>query len=1064
MINNRYSAYIIVGYLNLVKLLTLGVVSIQFILGYNLFMKYLDASANLIDSIEELGNLTKLISVSLQSNRIRSIKCVNTMRELVSLRLDANLITTVDGLEQLGNLNYLRLSSNQIRSVAGLANLTKLEHLQLNSNQIDSTLELASLTKLNVAFLVKNKLTSVSSRTFGRLRSLHTVLLDSNEIETVEALSFFNLTNLKLISLTGNRIHSIGENAFNSIKSNNKLDLYSNMMLTEITRTSFKGILYLRISYESLLRLRTYNYTYFDVDTLDVSNNRISVLFTNSIKGLFRVLILKENSLTLFESNAFSRMPNLSEIDLSKNLIKSLNFESSFEMALERLTKLDVQFNKIKSISPVFFAKFPNLLHLDMSNNNLYLINRDYFLNLNRLEQLNLSNNQILTIEQSSFGYIIGLRGLNLKNNLVYDLRGNLFENLSRLSELMLSQNKLESISRSDFAGLSSLKSLDISENLLKHLQTDSFAEISQLSALNLSSNRIHFLNDSLHILRNISQLDLSYNNVTHVSFADFENSLTYLDLSHNQFSNDIIIRVENLKTLSLSNTNADFIVNLNFSNQSRLKNLDLSYNNLTRLRSDFFANLTRLIKLNLKETCLVHFEFLSLLISIEQINLSNNLVDDTQIADIQYSSFLISVNIGNVSMNEFQPLVSAFISYVDISHNNLTFFNAITNVDCITHLIMSHNRFYFVLSGQTEIKDFMAYYQRLTFINMDASLVSSMANKVFYFNWILEYASLAANGLETFPCFCQTIYEDYIRECQLKTVYFNSNKLNMVLNRDLANLINLEYLNLENNQINSIENESFAYLANLDTLILSRNRLSDFNDSSAIFASLGSLKSLNLSFNSIEVISSYLFSNLLKLESLDLSYNKIYLFEDYSMNKLNSLRYLHLHENAKRIEIRDTSFVALDAIQNVYVSKSILSNETRRIFVDLFQNVNRNAETRNKRLYFKSLSLVSPGEVSTTDCDLTLYFIRRNIHFNLKTDQEMDQFLMECSHFILKVASSATIRPGKVFVDRNKLVFSEFFIYFVWMYLASVTCLSIYFCAIEKKNIYSNRYVANRS
>ena len=122
-------------------------------------------------------------------------------------------------------------------------------------------------------------------------------------------------------------------------------------------------------------------------------------------KGLFKYLILSENSITSFEVNSFGYLPYLMDIDFAKNLLKSLNFQEAFEFNQTNVVKLDFKFNLIKSISSIFFNRFSNLQRLDLSNNNFLLLGKNYFLNLDYLENLELSHNQILTVENETFSH-----------------------------------------------------------------------------------------------------------------------------------------------------------------------------------------------------------------------------------------------------------------------------------------------------------------------------------------------------------------------------------------------------------------------------------------------------------------------------------------------------------------------------------------------------------------------------------------------------------------------------------------------------------------------------------
>ena len=218
-----------------------------------------------------------------------------------------------------------------------------------------------------------------------------------------------------------------------------------------------------------------------------------------------------------------------------------------------------------------------------------------------------------------------------------------------------------------------------------------------------------------------------------------------------------------------------------------------------------------------------------------------------------------------------------------------------------------------------------------------------------------------------------------------------------MILFEDLIELNNLEYLNLENNSLSSIDSQAFFNLGRLNTLILSSNKLNHLNE--IFFDDLSNLKFLNLSWNSIEFIKKYLFKELFKLETIDLSFNRIRFIENFSFFKLTYLRNLHLNDNDENIFIDSNSFYELESIQNVFISKFALnSNLTKSIMIKLFEYKNRNFFKKVlKRSYFKSLFLISSYENDFYDCDLNLYFLQNNVHFNFKTGNDFFYVENQC-------------------------------------------------------------------
>ena len=288
----------------------------------------------------------------------------------------------------------------------------------------------------------------------------------------------------------------------------------------------------------------------------------------------------------------------------------------------------------------------------------------------------------------------------------------------------------------------------------------------------------------------------------------------------------------------------------------------------------------------------------------------------------------------------------------------------------------------------------------------------------------------LTGNSLIYFPLFCEYIYLTQNEECKLKTIYFDSNKLESIKNTDLMHLENLEYLNLDNNQIIEIEESSFEKIINLEYLILSNNKLKFINKS--IFGKLGSIKFINLSSNSIGIVESNIFSYLKKLEVIDLSRNKIYEMEENSFYKLNNLKFFYINENSPNMTINNGSFYELNSIEFIYLSKSILDSNTSLVFIGLLKQKNKNHFTKILNVnYLKSLNLLSFDEV---DCNFTLYFIRKNVHFNLRTDYDWHQYITNCEDDEIKIKEEFSKRN-----DFNRIQLTKY-----WYFYLVVPCTTI--------------------
>ena len=515
------------------------------------------------------------------------------------------------------------------------------------------------------------------------------------------------------------------------------------------------------------------------------------------------------------------------------------------------------------------------------------------------------------------------------------------------------------------------------------------------LKSLDLSSNLIDSITaDQFQNLSNLEHLDLSYN-----SLASIETNLSFFKM---------------LKSLKLSRIDFEFNVEC-FTGMTGSEDIDFSYNNLSLVSNELLNRFEKLKKINLKETNLMDFKFMENLIYLQELDLSNNRITEN-IAKYLISKDFNILKISNISLGSFKRIEKILdkLEYLDISYNGLSKFEYL--------LIVKMNKLKEINLSFNEISSFDDYLRKdnlikyfvelkyLKYVNFTQCFTQKLENLVYFFNKNLEVAVLSGNMLKYFSKFC--VEDDYYYECELKVLYLNSNQIKKIKKIDLFYLENLEYLNLDNNLISSFESESFISLINLETLILSSNKIRNFNSSNKLFNGLINLKYLNLSSNRLTYLNSYLFDNLNKLEVIDLSNNLIYTIKEYTFNMLTSLKDLYINTNSTAdMIIEMNSFNRLDSITNVYICKSILNNSlTKFIFKDMIKKKNRLTSTSIlKREYYKSFNLISVSNIDSIgyDCELTLTFIKYNIHFNLKTESDFYDYLISCNYLYLPLYAS---------------------------------------------------------
>ena len=113
------------------------------------------------------------------------------------------------------------------------------------------------------------------------------------------------------------------------------------------------------------------------------------------------------------------------------------------------------------------------------------------------------------------------------------------------------------------------------------------------------------------------------------------------------------------------------------------------------------------------------------------------------------------------------------------------------------------------------------------------------------------------------------------------------------------------------------------------------------------------------------------------------------------------------------------------------------------KVLLNLFEEkIKQIDKVTLKRRYFKSLFLIDLN-YTKYDCNLTLFFIRRNVHFNFKTETHIFDYFSECSLLAIKNASFNSLTN----VSRVEMIFSDFLAYLFWLILLLVLFIGIYCC-----------------
>lgn len=505
---------------------------------------------------------------------------------------------------------------------------------------------------------------------------------------------------------------------------------------------------------------------------------------------------------------------------------------------LQNIKSLDISDNGIQELHRNFFCDFHKLNFLNLSSNQIYNLTNFQFSStpikncVFSMSYLILTNNQLNFLPFSFFSNFVNLKVLRLNRNSISFIENFVFSNLKQLDMLDLSENKIQSIQPELFDNLQNLRTLNLEKNAMKILPPEILSNLKKLELLNLSSNFlssnwINFM--TFKNLFNLRLLDLSYNKLTALEnsiFADLK-ALEVLDLKNNLIESigmDTFANLTSLSTLVLSH---NFIKNVNFSlnSLSNLNVLSLDFNEIYSVEKHLVANSMKLVDLHL----------------------NNN------------KFFRVPNFVENFQYLKFLDLGENFIK-------NLSDLENLPNLKYLYGLRLTENQIEILENNQ------FIHLKNLQIVNLSKNRIRHIDRETFAANEFLQAIRLDGNSIRNI---------DYMFENLTQLVFLNISE-NLLEVFDYENFPkNLQFLDISKNQINVIKNPN-EISQNLKTLNLNYNQLTEIS----AFVLPRNLEDFYLQSNLIEKISPYTFLKKPFLKTVDLKNNKI----------------AHLNENALRI------------------------------------------------------------------------------------------------------------------------------------------------------------------
>ena len=795
------------------------------------------------------SSLTKLNHLSLEGCVLDFLPAgvFQGLRSLESLRVSTNspvpLRLEQDSLLHVPLLANLDLSSSSVRSfpTREFCNLPSLTSLNVSNNEIGSIHDLG----LSI---------SADSDCLGRLSTLD---VSHNELSMVEADTLLSWPSISNIDVSNNYIRFVSENVFANSTRLTKLRMSNNQMshLPAILIASLP-LMELHLANNSLSSLpANLFHGHINLEKLDLSGNHLmaSGLPNNLTSALHNLLSLNlcSNKLANLSIELTRPLQNLKELRLCDNKLANISLpptminlvdldlsgnqltvlDSKAILPYTQLSYLSLAGNQLSEISSNLFQQTPNLMVLDLSRNKLDSLPKA-LKSLASLQTLDVSENLVRDADQDTLGLLISLWRLQMNGNLLTHIPKGTFDNLASLQILDLSRNKIENVEAGSFDSNTQLRAVRLDSNRLTGIE-GLFSRVPDLMWLNVSENKIQAFDYSLVPLT-LTWLDISHNKVRSLdSFTALHSSLiSYLDASFNELvkleSNSFPAAVE---TLLLNDNKISQVAPYAFFHLTKLVKADLSVNEISSLTENSLRLSTDSVatpSFNLGGNpiaCNCHMQW------FQNINSEAKLASYPHITDLES----IYCQLMNTATKTFIPLVEArpdqFLCEYDTHCFSLCQCCQFDSCDCEMTCPEGCSCFHDNSWSQNIIQCSNNDYQGLpsgmpmdaTEIYLDGNDLTQLRSHSLIGRKNLRVLHLNNSNIEKIE------NKTFNGLKSLRSLHLEENKIRVLKGFEFNGLVHLRELYLQGNLITSIQNTTFAHLRSLEILNIAGNSIIDF-------------------------------------------------------------------------------------------------------------------------------------------------------------------------------------------------------------------------------------------
>ncbi|KAH8258172.1 hypothetical protein KR038_007238 [Drosophila bunnanda] len=373
--------------------------------------------------------------------------------------------------------------------------------------------------------------THIPGNLLNDLRNLSALELMAN-IAEMPAHLFDNLENLESIEFASNRLKRLPPGIFGKMPKLKHLNLWNNQ-LHNLTKHDFEGA-------TSVLDIDIH------ANGIEQLPHDVFALLTNLTE-----INLSANHFRSLPEGLFEHNPHLQQVRILNNRVPLTTLPSRL-FANHQELKVILLRSELETLPGDLFEHSTEITNISLKENLLTTLPARLLEHQVNLLNLDLSSNRLTHLPDKLFEHTTKLTDLNLEDNLLTGISSDIFSRLGHLETLTMSWNRIRTIDPNAFVGATELRHLHLEHNdinlqqpilkaFLEVTGNSPFSPLTELETLNLRNNSVLFIySDWKFLLTQLRVLDLSYNNISSLSYEDLQflsKNRLHVNFTHNQIT-----------------------------------------------------------------------------------------------------------------------------------------------------------------------------------------------------------------------------------------------------------------------------------------------------------------------------------------------------------------------------------------------------------------------------------------------------------------------------------------------------------------------------------------------